>query len=281
MSGYTKLFSSILASTIWRADDQTRIVWITLLAMADRDGLIEASLPGVADFARVSLTDCARALAHLSSPDPYSRSPDADGRRIVATDGGWRLINHAKYRHRMSQDERREYLRTKQREYRQRKRVNTASTSVNNVSDKSTMLTHTEADTDTERDLRTVPDLSTESDRCTPTSTSTSSSSALGDIRSAPLIMSPLRYAQLRKSHAYVGSRLRVPAVLHDELRAKLGGATPETALMDWYATVDAEVEASGEAILEVFPWLRARFLAWAGAQVIQAELEKHRPKGA
>ena len=43
MPGYTKLFNSILASTIWRADDKTRIVWITLLAMADKHGIVEAS----------------------------------------------------------------------------------------------------------------------------------------------------------------------------------------------------------------------------------------------
>ena len=54
MAGYTKLFNSILMSTIWREDDKTRIVWITLLAMADKNGIAETSIPSLADAARVS-----------------------------------------------------------------------------------------------------------------------------------------------------------------------------------------------------------------------------------
>jgi hypothetical protein len=120
MSGYTKLFQSILASTIWRADDKTRIVWITLLAMADKYGVAEGSIPGLADMARVSIEDCERALKILESPDPYSRSKEHEGRRIRSVDEGWQLLNHTKYRERMSADDRREYLRVKQAEYRAR-----------------------------------------------------------------------------------------------------------------------------------------------------------------
>lgn len=146
MSGYTKLFNSILASTIWRADDKTRIVWITLLAMADRHGIAEASIPGLADFARVSIPDCERALAELAAPDTYSRSHEHDGRRIEAIDGGFRLLNHAKYRAKMNADERREYFRLKQQEGREKKRR--LSKRVNKRSDLSTELTHAEAEAD-------------------------------------------------------------------------------------------------------------------------------------
>jgi hypothetical protein len=120
MSGYTKLFNSILASTIWEADDKTRIVWITLLAMADRHGIAEGSIPGLATFARVSVEDCEKAVKKLMRPDPHSRSKAKNGRRIEAIDGGWRLINHGKYREALNADERREYLRVKQQEHRQR-----------------------------------------------------------------------------------------------------------------------------------------------------------------
>jgi hypothetical protein len=141
VSGYTKLFSSIIGSTIWKADNEIRIVWVTLLALADRHGCVESSIPGLADFAHVSLPDCERALEALGSPDPYSRSKDLDGRRIMPIDGGWQLVNHAKYRAAVSADDRREYLRKKQREYRLKVHVNTQSTNVNNVSDKSTKYT--------------------------------------------------------------------------------------------------------------------------------------------
>lgn len=146
MNGYTKLFSSILASTVWREDDKTRIVWITLLAMADRHGVAEGSVPGLADFARVSIDDCRAALEKLQQPDTDSRSKEFEGRRIQAVDGGWQILNHGKYRAKLSQDERREYLRIKQQEYRRKQ----ASTTVNNVSDTLTVLTQAEADTKAE-----------------------------------------------------------------------------------------------------------------------------------
>jgi hypothetical protein len=95
---FTKLFSSITASTIWAARDQTRILWITMLAMADQHGRVWASVPGLANIARISIPDCETALAELQAPDKYSRTKDHDGRRIEPIDGGWRLLNHAKYR---------------------------------------------------------------------------------------------------------------------------------------------------------------------------------------
>ena len=65
MTGYTKLFNSILASTIWREDLETRVVFITMLAMADKNGIVEGSVPGLADFARVSVTGTRAAIEKL------------------------------------------------------------------------------------------------------------------------------------------------------------------------------------------------------------------------
>ncbi len=105
MANYTKLFSSILHSTIWQAPDHVRLVWITLLALKDRDGVVEASVPGLARAAGVSLTATEQALALLMAPDPYSRTPDHEGRRIVAVDGGWSVLNHDKYNDKSSAEE--------------------------------------------------------------------------------------------------------------------------------------------------------------------------------
>ena len=138
MSGYTKLFQSILASTIWDESNDTRIVWITLLAMADKYGRVEGSVPGLAVFARLPVPATRRALARLMAPDKDSRSKEQDGRRIMEIEGGWHLVNHAKYREKMGADERREYLKLKQREYRRKH----PSTTVNNVSDTDTASTH-------------------------------------------------------------------------------------------------------------------------------------------
>ena len=95
---FTKLFSSITDSTIWREPDHVRLVWITMLAASDARGRVFASIPGLADKSRVSVERCRLALTALASPDPDSRSKNDEGRRIVEIDGGWRLINYTKYR---------------------------------------------------------------------------------------------------------------------------------------------------------------------------------------
>ena len=53
---FTKLFSSITASTVWVEDSDTRVVWITLLAMADKKGRVWGSVPnhGIASIAKGS-----------------------------------------------------------------------------------------------------------------------------------------------------------------------------------------------------------------------------------
>ena len=123
MTGYTKLFSSIVASTIWDEDPSTRLVWITMLAISNADGTVDGSVPGLAHLARVAIPETEAALKKLLAPDPYSRSKEHDGRRIKEVDGGWLILNRAKYREKMNADERREYrknwmkdARTKERE---------------------------------------------------------------------------------------------------------------------------------------------------------------------
>lgn len=105
---YTKLFHSILDSSIWQESHQTRIVWVTMLAMADQHGEVQAAVPGLAKRAGVTIAEAEQAIATLSAPDTYSRTPDHEGRRIAKIDGGWEILNHAKYRHAASLEDRKE-----------------------------------------------------------------------------------------------------------------------------------------------------------------------------
>jgi CRISPR/Cas system Type II protein with McrA/HNH and RuvC-like nuclease domain len=82
---YTKVFASILKSTVWLEDSDTRVVWITMLAMADKYGEVSASVPGLAHMANVSIEACRSALARF------------EGREIEKIDGGWEIINFEKY----------------------------------------------------------------------------------------------------------------------------------------------------------------------------------------
>lgn len=123
---YTKLFASITESTIVSEPVATRWLWVTMLAMANANGEVYGSIPGLARRANLSLQEVETALACFYAPDPYSRTKDHEGRRIEDIDGGWRLLNHAKYAAVRNKEERAEYMR----EYMRNRRANAGA--VNN-----------------------------------------------------------------------------------------------------------------------------------------------------
>jgi hypothetical protein len=146
---FTKLFNSILDSTIWQEPASTKICWITMLAMSDRNGDVHAQIPGLARRAGITIDECLAAINSFTSPDPYSRTKDRDGKRLAEIDGGWTLLNHAKYRQLLSAEERREYNRRKQAERRERIKSG-VSNNVKQCQEMSTMSTHTEAEAEAE-----------------------------------------------------------------------------------------------------------------------------------
>lgn len=81
---------------------------------------------------------------------------------------------------------------------------------------------------------------------------------------------------RLHQFNAYVGTRLRIPHKLHGDFRAALGGLDADTRLRAWYATVDAEIERTGEPIRpDVWKWAEARFRAWLSQTVVDDEWAK------
>ena len=128
---YTKLFQSIVTSSIWTEDDKTRIVWITMLAIADKNGEIQAAIPGLARLAGVSVNDAETAINKFLSPDHYSRTKDDGGRRIELIDGGWSLLNHGKYRAMASKDEARTANAERQSRFREKQFRNASVTKSN------------------------------------------------------------------------------------------------------------------------------------------------------
>jgi hypothetical protein len=98
MSSFVKLYGSIIRSTVWQQPASTKLVWVTMLILADCHGKVEASIPGLAATAGVTLDECEAALLCFSSTDRYSTSKTDEGRRIRECDGGWFIINHQHYR---------------------------------------------------------------------------------------------------------------------------------------------------------------------------------------
>lgn len=93
-----------------------------MLAMKNERHEVEASLPGLASFAKVTLEQAEKAIAEFEAPDPYSRNPQNDGRKIVRCASGWKILNGDYYAHLLSADERKEYQKQYQREYRKRRK---------------------------------------------------------------------------------------------------------------------------------------------------------------
>lgn len=144
MNGYVKLFDSIFMSTVWQEDNPTRIVWITLLGKKDRDGIVEGSIPGLAHLARVSIPEAEAAINKFLAPDPHSRTSDYEGRRIEAIDGGWRVLNHEKYRDLLSREDKLQRDRVRQQRHRERTR-HTESVTKRDARDMSQMSHHPDA----------------------------------------------------------------------------------------------------------------------------------------
>lgn len=120
MNGFTLLWNKILDSSIWMESKETRIVWITLLAMKDKEGMVRAAKVALAHRARVSIEECDIALNTLMSPDPQSMTPDNEGRRIKEVPGGWQILNHDLYR--FSTEAKREFWREQKEEQRRKKK---------------------------------------------------------------------------------------------------------------------------------------------------------------
>jgi hypothetical protein len=148
---YTKLFSSITRSSVWLEDDQTLRVWVTMLALADRNGFVGASVGGLAATARVDRRKTEEALAKFLAPDPDSRSKDNDGRRIEVADRGWILLNYDRFRDMRDEEARKEYERNRKREARAKARgdvpdASALSRDVPSCPEKSALSAHAEAE---------------------------------------------------------------------------------------------------------------------------------------
>lgn len=96
--GFVKLYGSIITSSVWVEPHHVFRVWITLLVLADKNGYVAGTVPGIASIARVTEAECEEALDRFLEPDKYSRTPEHEGRRIECAEGGWTIVNHGKYR---------------------------------------------------------------------------------------------------------------------------------------------------------------------------------------
>ena len=110
---YVKLFNQILTSSIAN-DRRLRHFFIDLLLCADARGLVMMTPEAIARVTGADMEEVRWGLAELEKPDPCSRTPDMEGRRIERLQGigyGWRIINYEQYRAFKDADQMREATR--------------------------------------------------------------------------------------------------------------------------------------------------------------------------
>lgn len=162
---YVKMFTQIFDSSI--ADDyQVRHVFEDICKLADVDGVVDMTPEAIASRTRVPLKIVNTSLAKLAAPDPRSRSPEEEGRRIVLIDShrdwGWRIVNYEHYRQLRDDDARRSYFRDYMRQYRAKKKADGVINSkqmLNDVNHGKPPSTHAEAESEAEV-LQTVSERS-------------------------------------------------------------------------------------------------------------------------
>lgn len=131
---YAKLFASLYQGTLRGCSDEI-LVFTNLIAHADSTGMVDKHFRAIAEETGLDIERVKAAIANLEAPDPESRSPEMEGRRIVKLDEhrvwGWQIVNHGKYRAIRSEEDRREQNRIAQAKWREKRKLD------NNISKQS------------------------------------------------------------------------------------------------------------------------------------------------
>lgn len=151
---FVKIHDSILQSSVFREDLNTRIVWLALLVMCDKNGNVYGVHEALAARANVPIEDFEAALELLMSPDPNSTSQDEEGRRVVdAGPNVLHVVTYGHYRGLRDPDEVREGARI--RKQKQRAREKAEDVHVHHTSHKNVTKSHDKAEAEAEADTYT------------------------------------------------------------------------------------------------------------------------------
>ncbi len=97
---YGKVFDSIYDGTLY-GHWQAIVTMQQMIVLASPDGIVDMTPQAMAARTSIPLEIIKAGIEVLEQPDPYTRTPGEEGRRIVRLDDhrpwGWRLVNHWKY----------------------------------------------------------------------------------------------------------------------------------------------------------------------------------------
>ena len=163
---YAKVFSSLFDGSM-RGQPDLILVFINMLTRCDSDGCVDRTPRAIADETGLSIERVKDAIKMLESPDPESRTPDMEGRRIVLVSDertwGWQIVNFRKYRSIRDEQSRRQQNREAQQRYKS-KTGKPESAKVSQEKPDKPKKAHTEAEAEAEADTETEKNTSCASD---------------------------------------------------------------------------------------------------------------------
>ncbi len=118
---YAKVFEQILDSSIAR-DCGMRRMFQDMLLLANSDGVVDMTFFAIAQRLVLPEDEVILQIGKLCNPDPLSRTPDEDGRRLIQLDPhrnwGWLIVNYQKYRDMKCENDRKRQVREAVRRHR-------------------------------------------------------------------------------------------------------------------------------------------------------------------
>lgn len=150
---YGKLFESIYDGTLVE-DWLALITFQQMIILCNSDGVLDMTIGAMARRTGIPKENLIHGIKVLESPDPESRTPNEQGKRIIRIDEhrawGWVIVNHKHYRDLRTSDDRREYMR----KYMRNKRNNDKLTDVNESLQSQQLTKLANKDTDTYTDTK-------------------------------------------------------------------------------------------------------------------------------
>lgn len=109
---WVPVFSSIIYSSLWDEPYHVRLLFMTMLAIKDKDHVVRRTVYALKKAANITEEEVEEALKILAAPDRRrSENQEFEGRRIAKVEEGWLILNGDKYRKLLQTAKRREQKR--------------------------------------------------------------------------------------------------------------------------------------------------------------------------
>jgi hypothetical protein len=158
---YGKIFDSMYKGTMY-GHWEAIVTFQQMIVLSDSEGIVDYTPMALSATTSIPIEIITKGIEILSRPDPYSRTPGNEGKRIELLDShrnwGWKIVNHKYYRDLSSKEDKKEKDKLRISLKREEKKAN----KINNVADCSILSQNVESvvnvaytNTDTNTDTNT------------------------------------------------------------------------------------------------------------------------------